>query len=346
MMLLGLPMLGIVVAGYPLSRYLEFPPETRYMHHAPFSWPAFGAYAVFIAVVAAPLVARWIGTGKDRNNRPVAARPFPWWGWLGVAAGTVIWAVAWTRLPLFAFFQPHTFTPLWLSYIVGVNALTYRKRGRCLMCDRTGFFVLLFPASAGFWWFFEYLNRFVQNWYYSGSLYGPWIYFFLATLSFSTVLPAVASTREWVLTSDRLNRAFAGAWPLMISRPRGAAWMILLVSGGGLAGIGIAPDLLFPLLWVSPLFIIVSLQVLLHEPHIFGSLPTGDWRPVVSAAISALICGFFWEMWNFYSLSRWEYAVPLVHRFRIFEMPVLGFAGYLPFGLACAAVTEILGGNR
>jgi hypothetical protein len=43
-------------------------------------------------------------------------------------------------------------------------------------------------------------------------------------------------------------------------------------------------------------------------------------------------------MWNFHSLARWVYEVPLVGRFAIFEMPVLGYAGYLPFGLQCAAV--------
>ena len=28
------------------------------------------------------------------------------------------------------------------------------------------FLVWLFLVSACFWWYFEYLNRFVQNWYY------------------------------------------------------------------------------------------------------------------------------------------------------------------------------------
>jgi hypothetical protein len=39
-MLLGLPLLGIWIAGYPISDYLEFPPRTRYVQHAPFlGWP-------------------------------------------------------------------------------------------------------------------------------------------------------------------------------------------------------------------------------------------------------------------------------------------------------------------
>jgi hypothetical protein len=93
---------------------------------------------------------------------------------------------------------------------------------------------------------------------------------------------------------------------------------------------------------VSPLLIVSSLQVLMDEPHVLMDIAAGDWHPAVTAALSALICGLFWEMWNVYSLARWAYAVPLVHRFQIFEMPILGYAGYLPFGLECAVIVEIL----
>jgi hypothetical protein len=58
------------------------------------------------------------------------------------------------------------------------------------------------------------------------------------------------------------------------------------------------------------------------------------------AACAALICGFFWELWNFKSLAHWEYAVPFVQRFHVFEMPLLGYAGYLPFGLECLVVAD------
>jgi hypothetical protein len=63
---------------------------------------------------------------------------------------------------------------------------------------------------------------------------------------------------------------------------------------------------------------------------------------VVAATAAALVCGFFWEMWNVGSLVGWTYTVPYVQRFEIFAMPILGYAGYLPFGLECAAVEELL----
>ena len=70
----------------------------------------------------------------------------------------------------------------------------------------------------------------------------------------------------------------------------------------------------------------------------------GRWRRIVLLALAALICGFFWEMWNYWSATKWAYAVPFVERFKIFEMPVLGFAGYLPFGLECAVVADAVPG--
>jgi hypothetical protein len=50
------------------------------------------------------------------------------------------------------------------------------------------------------------------------------------------------------------------------------------------------------------------------------------------------MCGFFWEMWNFYTYPKWIYRIPFVDFFRIFEMPLLGYFGYLPFSLELFAL--------
>jgi hypothetical protein len=47
-------------------------------------------------------------------------------------------------------------------------------------------------------------------------------------------------------------------------------------------------------------------------------------------------------MWNSNSLNRWEYEIPYVHKFTIFEMPLLGYAGYIPFGLECVVVSDFV----
>ncbi|MCP4751442.1 MAG: hypothetical protein GY866_11145 [Proteobacteria bacterium] len=338
--LLGLPMMGIVLARYPISRYLEFPPETRYVDKLSFSRIVFVVYALVILAAIIPLVLRGIGSIRRFAARPAPVRSFPWWGWVGVVSNASTWFLAWTRLPWFEGFQPYTFTPLWLSYILAVNALTYRRTGRCMMIHRPGFFLRLFPISAAFWWFFEYLNRFVQNWFYVEVRHGPWDYFWLATVSFSTVLPAVLGTRDWLSSFSWMESGFKDFFRIEPPHPRAMATVVLAISGTGLACIGILPNLLFPLLWMSPLLIFISLQSLAGQRHVLSNTVQGDWSFAVASALAALLCGGFWEMWNFYSLTKWEYAVPLVHKFQVFEMPILGYAGYLPFGLECS----VLGG--
>ena len=343
-MLLGFPLSGVYLAGYPVDRYLEFPPQTRYVSHAPFAWPAFTVLSIIVLAVVLPLAFQGFQGYKKGPLRAAESlpKPFPLWGWIGIITGIVAWILAWTRFPWFIPYQPHTFSPLWFSYIVVVNAWCVRRTGHSLITDRPGFFLLLFSASAVFWWFFEYLNRFVQNWYYTGAEFSPWAYFWYATLPFSTVLPAVLSTKQWLRSVNWLNQAYSDIQPFRLFNPRKAAVCVLLLSAAGLAGIGIRPNYLFPLLWISPLLIIVSLQTLKKEHHIFSVIAAGDWRAAVSAALAALVCGCFWEMWNYFSMAKWVYSVPLVHRFLIFEMPLLGYGGYFPFGLECLAIGGML----
>jgi hypothetical protein len=72
-----------------------------------------------------------------------------------------------------------------------------------------------------FWWSFEYLNRFVGNWrYLDPPGFGAGEYFLFATLPFATVLPAVLSTRELLLSCRRFDGAFRGGAPLP-ARDRG-----------------------------------------------------------------------------------------------------------------------------
>jgi len=98
------------------------------------------------------------------------------------------------------------------------------------------------------------------------------------------------------------------------------------------------PNELYPFLWLAPLAVLGAVEALGRRATLFTGAARGDWRPLLRYALAALVCGFFWELWNFGSHARWIYAVPYVGRFHLFEMPILGFAGYLPFGMECAIV--------
>jgi hypothetical protein len=57
-----------------------------------------------------------------------------------------------------------------------------------------------------------------------------------------------------------------------------------------------------------------------------------------------LLTAFFWEMWNFLSYPKWVYHVPWGGWLHVFEMPLLGYGGYLPFALELFALYHFLGG--
>jgi hypothetical protein len=353
-MLLGLPLAGVWVAGHDVAVYLEFPPRTQHVEHAPFSWPVFIGLALVILATMVPFLIRTISANLPRSRTSatktvdecvaeVRDLGFPWWGWASIIVGIVFWILAWTRMDWFKPLQLYTFTPQWLGYIVCINALTYRRTGRCMMTHDTKYFLWLFPLSAGFWWFFEYLNRFVQNWWYTcGTDFTPMQYFIAATLPFSTVLPAVLSTEEWLAAYPGSYAGLDRFLPIRISHAKTVATTTLLLSAAGLFFIGWFPDYLFPLLWVAPLLLLMSFRVLAGGPPFFSEVADGDWRRVFRLCLAALICGFFWELWNWHSLAKWIYSVPYVHRFQLFEMPILGYAGYLPFGLECAVIAAWL----
>jgi hypothetical protein len=338
-LILSLPLLGVLLSGQSVMPYLKFPPKPVITAHAPFCLPVFMAFILFILLATMPFVKKGI-THKGKN--PGAAGRLPWWGYVSFSGLGCFWIMAWTRFDWFSFFQPHTFFPLWTCWIICVNALVYRSKNQCPLLKVPCKFLFLFIVSALFWWIFEYLNRFVGNWHYSGSQYPAGLYFLLATLSFSTVLPAVESMKEYLMTFDRFKNAFKHYCPLPGLNSRLFALGAIVVSCIFLILMAVFPDAFFPLVWICPFFIFSGCQVLFNQNHILADAAKGDATRVVAYAAAALICGFFWEMFNLGSFARWQYTIPFVDVLHLFEMPILGYAGYLPFGLECALIIDLV----
>lgn len=337
------PLTGAQWAGYPIERFIQFPPITTElsMSHASFSMSVFIGMLILILLIVSPFFARVISSKRMQKTPQVIAWPFPWWGWAGLLLMLTGWLLAWTRMPWMASFQTFTFTPPWLGYIIFVNALTYWRSGRSMLTHQSVYLLALFLASAIFWWFFEYLNLFVENWYYVnvGDL-TAWQFFWYATLPFSTVLPAVISTRDYLGTIKGFSSGLNNFFAIPVPRHKVLANVALIFSTFALGAIAFFPDYLFPLLWLAPLVIITSATILAGKKTIFAGVSRGNWTEIYLLGRAALVCGFFWEMWNFYSLAGWEYSVPFVNKFHIFEMPLPGYAGYLPFGLQCGLVAQ------
>lgn len=335
-LLVALPLAGLVVAGKPVTPYLAFPPRTEFVPHAPFAWGPFAVLAL-PACGALALFAVALARARPATSR-LPARAFPAWGWLGVALLAWSWILAWSEATP-AEWRRQTFTPLWLGYILVVNAFAARQAGCCLLTRHPGFFLALFPASAAFWWLFEYLNQFTRNWYYAGIQARDGLdYFLQATPPFSTVLPAVISTWWWLRHWPRVRTMTLSPLPLT----PGAASVAFAAGTALLAAIGLAPEALFAMLWLAPALVLFGLSRLVVGQSLLDSLAAGDWRPLLQPALAALACGLLWELWNWGSLAKWHYSVPYAQVLQVFEMPLLGYAGYLPFGLNCALAADLV----
>jgi hypothetical protein len=343
--LVGAPLTGVYLSGETVTDYLYFPPESLELtvDHAPFSWVAFFIILALIILVMAPFLIKVFTSIKRTPGKIHDGAPFPWWGWIGATIMIAGWILAWTRFPWFSPLQTHTFSIPWLGYIILVNALAYKRSGRSMLTHQTRYLILLFLFSAVFWWYFEYLNQFVENWYYVNvETLNRLQYFLFATMPFATVLPAVLGTRDLLSTFPKVSAGLDDFFSVRINRPRLTAMAAFIIALAGLAFISLWPDRLFPLLWLAPLVIPAAMVVIYHGEKVLTEPSSGNWKNIYLLALSALICGFFWEMWNYYSFTRWEYSVPFVNRFHLFEMPALGYAGYLPFGLQCGFMAWIV----
>ena len=279
---------------------------------------------------------------RSRSLRPagaVTAFPFPLWGWVSLVGMVGGWVLAWTRFEWFAAFQRYPYVLQWGAFIGLVNALCVKRSGRSPLTHDTRHYLALFPVSSLFWWFFEYLNRYVWNWFYIGVPgISPLEYVIFATVCFASVLPGVVAVAEFLGTFRLFDESVYSGMAKVNIRSRRSVVVLSLLALFGLVGIVFFPQFAYPFLWISPLMGFVLLQMLMKEASVLDDLANGNWGLVFRFAVAALICGFVWETWNYWSYAKWVYNVPWVERWRIWEMPVLGFAGYLPFGVECAAV--------
>jgi hypothetical protein len=260
-------------------------------------------------------------------------------GWIGASLILVFWLVNWNMEGL----RTHWgFFPMWLGYCLLIDALVFYRTGTSLVTRSLTRYLGLFVVSAPSWWLFEVINVRTQNWLYLGAEYfTPWAYAFWATLNFSTVIPAVFGTAELVRSFSFIKGIKRGP----VIKPDPLTTVLFFTSGLVLFGLMMVwPVYFFPFVWLSVYFILEPLNIWLRNRSLARYTRIGDWRPIIALWIGALICGFFWEMWNVFSFPKWIYQVPGVGVLHIFEMPLLGYGGYMPFALELYALYHLIAG--
>jgi hypothetical protein len=237
----------------------------------------------------------------------------------------------------------HWFTPIiWTGYILFVDALVYKIQGRSLLVNDRFEFLAVAVISIASWWLFEFYNapRFWNSnlelwWHYHNVEPNLWIRRLGYDWAFATITPALLETAElFGVTIFRAKTNGAG-----IKLSKSVLWFAAIVGVVGVVAPIIYPNEWFaPVVWLSFIFLLDPLNALRGWPSIAGDFARGDWRRLLSLLLAGLLCGFLWEFWNYWALSKWTYTVPYFGNVKIFEMPVFGFLGFPPFAIECWAM--------
>lgn len=296
-----------------------------------------------IAFILFLVFPQWFGFKPVAPSPKPSLKALPMWFWLGLGITLFFWWLMWTRETIFGSLVYYAFTPLWWGFIFVLDGLTYRySNGYSLFASKPKTFLISAIVSVGGWFFFEYFDYFaLGNWYYPNTVipslsHSTIVVLFL--IAYSTVWPAVFEWFTLLNAFPKLANRYSQGPKLVLP-----AKLLLCLSFILFAAVPFWPYPLFWAMWIAPLIGIAGILMICNIWTPFNALANGNWSPVLLMALSSLFNGFFWEVWNFGSAhpatpvtnpNYWIYDIPYVNVIHIFaEMPLLGFFGYLPFGV-------------
>jgi hypothetical protein len=255
----------------------------------------------------------------------------PAYAFVGLAAMVVFEALLFTGHGLVGMY----FTPLqWTGLILFLDGVVKVRRGESLISDHPGEFVILAVISIGSWVIFEWYNVALENWRYIGLPDNMLERYAGYAWAFATISPGMFLIYEVIDTfvpgrdarpSPRLPNAVF--WPFVVFGFLCLAVPIVWPS-----------EYMTPLVWMGFAFFLDPINGRLGERSILSEFFTGHFRSMPLFFLAGFVAGVLWEFWNFWASSKWEYSVPYLGHIKVFEMPVLGFFGFMPFIIESFAI--------
>lgn len=322
----------------------EFPPQ--FQQKAPgFNLIAFIVCGISCLYIAGLVLFPKKYGFKGITPKPAAAKkPLPWWFYAGLVTMLFFWYLMWSHSFAFGDLVYWSFTPLWYGFILAMDGWVYaRNNGSSLLSKRPITFLLAAVVSTAGWVYFEFYDYFVLgNWYYPNAHQPGWS---------QTVL-----TIEFLVTYSTITVVFFEWYTLFHTFPKfparyqnGPKWspsgdMLIWVGLVLIALMVIWPYPFFWVVWIGPFAVMSGILLKYNIWNPFTGLATGNWAPFILMSLASMFNGFVWEFWNHGSEvlvttshtnpNYWEYDVPYVSAIYLFsEMPLLGYFGYLPFGI-------------
>ena len=225
----------------------------------------------------------------------------------------------------------------WYSYIFFIDGVIYTIKKDSLILSRTAEFVYMLFVSSGMWFVFEIFNISLKNWSYIMLPYDEKTRHFGYMISYATVLPAIFETTELLGT-------------LGIFKKLPHKKIKLKTNTNKMINIGIIltvftlffPKYLFPFIWVAPLLITEAINIKLQTRSLLREINAGNIRKIIEIGLAGLICGFFWELFNYKAGAKWIYHLPYLNSPKLFEMPIWGYVGFVFFAFECYSIYNVL----
>lgn len=254
------------------------------------------------------------------------------------------------------FFKIFTTPLVWTAYLLILDYFNFKLTKKSKIFHKTKEFLIMVILSIILWWLFEWFNIFISNWYYI-NLVKPLIIRYLGYFwSFATILPGIMFTFELLINLKLFNKVKTpkiniSKNTLIILLIIGFIFLLLPVISFSSKFTFYAADsnlffwlkyilpfsirkYLAAFVWLSFIFLIDPIIFLINRKvSILNELINGKPVKLLCLIVAGLICGFYWESWNYFALSKWKYDVPILRNLKIFEMPVLGYFGFSAFAI-------------
>src|SRR5579884_2252638 len=286
---------------------------------------------VLVGVTVGFLVVRYFSRKK--------AGAFRSYGWIGLAMLILFEVLLFLRVGWVGIY----FTPLcWTAYLLLTDAAVFSLKGSSRLSDSPRDFFLLALASIPLWLIFEAYNLRMQNWTYVGLPADPVLRNLGYGWSFATIWPAIFETADLLQALGLFARPVPPHAPF--HRSSRTLWTVagaifLTVPVVVPARIG---QYLFALVWVGFVLLLDPLNYAWGSRSLLREWESGSTTIFWSYMAAGIVCGAFWEFWNYWATARWLYIFPILQGAKIFEMPAPGFLGFPPFAVECFVMYETL----
>lgn len=211
---------------------------------------------------------------------------------------------------------------LWWGIIFLLDFYNFKYWKTSLMReDAKKFWLIIVPLSAIFWLYYEMANLFYPQWDYSGIVAGIPTRIVLSLLSFGTVIPIVVELL-WIFIGSLQKISVSDAGEALLRDHKA----VFIAIGLACTTLPFYSTYFYAnqLMWLGPLLIFLP----------FVASPSVEYKRFWAyAVVTGLVSGVLWEFLNFWAGGKWQYII-LPNTPHIFEMPIYGYIGFIPFALS------------